>query len=136
MELIKTMAGINMVHIPYKGSTPALTDLLAGQVSVAFDNMLSSAPHVKAGRLRAIAVSTIKRSSAMPDVLTVAEAGLPGFEVTVWQGILAPAGTPNPIVDTLNAAIVSALKRPDMTERMAAHGTDEGENLPCIRRRR
>ena len=124
MELIKTMAGIDMVHIPYKGSTPVLTDLLAGQVSVAFDNVLSSASHVKAGRLRAIAVSTLKRSSAMPDVPSVAEAGLPGFEVTVWQGILAPAGTPKPIVDMLNAAIVSALKRPDMKERMAAHGAE------------
>ncbi len=124
MELIKTMAGIDMVHIPYKGSPPALTDLLAGQVSAAFDNVLSAAPHVKAGKLRAIAVSTIKRSSAMPEVPTVAESGLPGFEVAVWQGILAPAGTPKSIVDTLHAAIVAALARPDMKERMAANGTD------------
>ena len=124
MELIKTMAGIDMVHIPYKGSPPALTDLLAGQVSAAFDNVLSAAPHVKAGKLRAIAVSTLRRSSALPEVPTVAESGLPGFEVAVWQGILAPAGTPKPLVDTLYSAIVRALGRPDMKERMAANGTE------------
>ena len=124
MELIKSMAGIDMVHIPYKGSPPALTDLLAGQVSAAFDNVLSSAPHVKAGKLRAIAVSTLRRSSAMPEVPTVAESGLPGFEVAVWQGILAPAATSKPVVDALYKAIVRALGRPDMKERMAANGTE------------
>ena len=124
MELIKTMAGIDMVHIPYKGSPPALTDLLAGQVSAAFDNVLSAAPHVKAGKLRAIAVSTLRRSSALPEVPTVAESGLPGFEVAVWQGVLAPAGTPKPLVDKLYANIVRALDRPDMKERMAANGTE------------
>ena len=124
MELIKTMAGIDVVHIPYKGSPPALTDLLAGQVSAAFDNVLSSAPHVKAGKLRAIAVSTSKRSSAMPEVPTVAESGLPGFEVAVWQGILAPAGTPKSTVDALHAAVITALARPDMKVRMAANGTE------------
>jgi tripartite-type tricarboxylate transporter receptor subunit TctC len=131
MELIKTMAGIDVVHIPYKGSPPALTDLLAGQVSAAFDNVLSSAPHVKAGKLRAIAVSTSKRSSAMPDVPTVAESGLPGFEVAVWQGILAPAGTPRSTVDALHAAIITALARPDMKGRMAANGTDIIGNSPA-----
>ena len=131
MELIKTMAGIDMVHVPYKGSPPALTDLIAGQVSAAFDNVLSATPHVKAGRLRAIAVSTGKRSAAVPEVPTVAESGLPGFEVAVWQGILAPAGTPRPIVDTLHAAIVAALGRPDMKERMAANGTDIIGNTPA-----
>jgi tripartite-type tricarboxylate transporter receptor subunit TctC len=124
MELIKTMAGIDMVHIPYKGSPPALTDLIAGQVSAAFDNVLSASPHVKAGKLRAIAVSTGKRSTAVPEVPTVAESGLPGFEVAVWQGILAPAGTPKAVVDTLYRAIVAALGRPDMKERMAANGTE------------
>jgi tripartite-type tricarboxylate transporter receptor subunit TctC len=131
MELIKTMAGIDMVHIPYKGSPPALTDLIAGQVSAAFDNVLSAAPHVKAGRLRAIAVSTAKRSTAVADVPTVAESGLPGFEVAVWQGILAPAGTPKAVVDTLYRAIVAALGRADMKERMAANGTDIIGNSPA-----
>jgi tripartite-type tricarboxylate transporter receptor subunit TctC len=124
MELIKTMAGIEMVHVPYKGSSPVLTDLLAGRLSVAFDNVLSAAPHVKAGRLRAIAVSTLKRSFAMPNLPTVSESGLQGFEASVWQGILAPAGTPNPVIDTLNGAIVGALQRADMKERMAAQGAD------------
>jgi tripartite-type tricarboxylate transporter receptor subunit TctC len=131
MELIKTMAVIDMVHIPYKGSPPALTDLIAGQVSAAFDNVLSAAPHVKAGKLRAIAVSTAKRSTAVADVPTVAESGLPGFEVAVWQGILAPAGTPKAVVDTLYRAIVAALGRADMKERMAANGTDIIGNSPA-----
>ena len=130
MELIKTMAGIDMVHVPYKGSPPVLTDLLAGQIAVAFDNVLSSAPHVKAGRLRAIAVSTRSRSSAMPDVPTVAESGLKGFEVAVWQGILAPAGTPRAMVDKLYADTAAALKRPEMKERMAAHGADVIASTP------
>ena len=124
MELIKTMAGIDMTHVPYKGSPPMITDLIAGQVSIAFDNVLSSTPHVKAGRLRAVAVSTLKRSSVMPDVPAVAESGLPGFEVAVWQGILAPATTPKPTVDALFAAIAKVLERPDMQERMAAQGAD------------
>jgi tripartite-type tricarboxylate transporter receptor subunit TctC len=124
MELIKTMGGLEMVHVPYKGSPPMLTDLLAGQISVVFDNVLSSAPHVKGGRLRAIAVSTRHRSSAMPDVPTVAESGLPGFEVAVWQGILAPAGTPVPVVEKIHADIVAVLKRPEMKERMASQGAD------------
>jgi tripartite-type tricarboxylate transporter receptor subunit TctC len=130
MELIKTMAGIDMVHVAYKGSPPALTDLMAGRVSVAFDNVLSAAQLVKAGKLRAIAVSTLKRSPAMPEVPTVAESGLKGFEVAVWQGILAPAGTPKPVIDTFNAAIVAVLTRPDMKERMAAYGAEVIASTP------
>lgn len=124
MELIKTMAGIDMTHVPYKGSPPMITDLMAGQLSFAFDNVLSCAPHVKAGRLRAIAVSTSKRSSAMRDVPTVAESGLPGFEVAVWQGILAPAAVPKPVVDSLYASIAKVLERPEVQERMTAQGAD------------
>ncbi|MEO7727714.1 MAG: tripartite tricarboxylate transporter substrate binding protein [Burkholderiales bacterium] len=130
MELIKTMAGIEMAHVPYKGSPPMITDLIAGQVSFAFDNVLSSSPHVKAGRLRALAVSTAKRSSVMPDLPTVAEAGLPTFEVAVWQGILAPANTPAAIVSLIHAAIVKVLGRPDLQERMAAQGADIIANTP------
>jgi len=130
MELVKTMAGVDMVHIAYKGSPPVLTDLMGGRVSAAFDNVLSAAAHVKAGKLRAIAVSTLKRSSAMPTVPTVAESGLSGFECMVWQGILAPAGTQKLIVDTLNAAVVSALNRPDMKERMAAQSADVIASTP------
>lgn len=101
-----------------------ITDLMAGQLSFAFDNVLSCAPHVKAGRLRAIAVSTSKRSSAMRDVPTVAESGLPGFEVAVWQGILAPAAVPKPVVDSLYASIAKVLERPEVQERMTAQGAD------------
>ena len=130
MELIKSMAGIDMVHVAYKGSPPVLTDLMAGRVSVAFDNVLSAAPHVKAGKLRAIAVSTSKRSSAVADVPTVAESGLNGFEASVWQGILAPAGTPKPILDALNSAIVNALTQPDMKQRIAQYGADVIASTP------
>ncbi len=124
MELIKTMAEIDMMHIAYKGSPPVIADLMAGRVSVAFDNVLSAVPHVKAGKLRAIAVSTSKRSPAVPDVPTVAESGLKGFEASVWQGILAPAGTPKWILDALNFAIVNTLTQPDTKERIAQYGAD------------
>jgi len=130
MELFKTMAGINVVHIPYKGSSPALVDLLGGQVSLMFDNMPSSLPHVKAGKLRALAVSTLKRSPAMPQLPTVAESGLPGFEVSVWFGVLAPAGTPREIVNKLNGAIVRSLQSPDVHERLAGQGAEPIGNTP------
>lgn len=130
MELFKTMAGINVVHIPYKGSSPALVDLLGGQVSLMFDNMPSSLPHVKAGKLRALAVSTLKRSPAMPQLPTVAESGLPGFEVSVWFGVLAPAGTPREIVNKLNGAIVKSLQNPDVRERLAGQGAEPIGNTP------
>lgn len=130
MELFKTMAGINVVHIPYKGSSPALADLLGGQVSLMFDNMPSSLPHVKAGKLRALAVSTLKRSPAMPQLPTVAESGLPGFEVSVWFGVLAPAGTSRDIVSKLNSAIVKSLQSPDVRERLAGQGAEAIGNTP------
>src|SRR5690349_12578544 len=97
-ELFKTMTGIQMTHVPYKGSSPALTDLIAGQVQLMFDNLPSSLQFIKAGKLRALAVTSLERSSALPDVPTLAESGLPGFEVSSWFGVLAPAGTPNDII--------------------------------------
>ncbi len=124
MESIKTQAKIDMLHVPYKGSPPLQSDLIGGQVVAGFDNVLSSVPHVKAGRLRAIAVSGGKRSPALPDVPTVAQAALPGFDVTVWQGILAPAGTPRELVARLHSEIVGALQKPDVQSRMAALGVD------------
>lgn len=130
MELFKTMAGIDAVHIPYKGSSPALADLLGGQVSLMFDNMPSSLPHVKAGKLRALAVSTLKRSPALPQLPTVAESGLPGFEVSVWFGVLAPAGTPRDIVTKLNGAIVKSLQTPDVHERLVSQGAEAIGNTP------
>ena len=130
MELFKLMAGITVTHIPYKGSSPALTDLLAGHVSLMFDNMPSCLPHVKAGKLRALAVSTLKRSPALPALPTVAESGLPGFEVSVWFGVLAPAGTARDIVSRLNAIVVNALASSDVRERLAGQGAEPIGNSP------
>ncbi len=124
MESIKTQAKIDMLHVPYKGSPPLQSDLIGGQVAAGFDNVLSSAPHVKAGRLRALAVSGVKRSPALPDVPTIAQSGLPGFDVTVWQGVLAPAATPREIVARLHTEILGALQKPDVQSRMAALGVD------------
>ena len=98
-ELFKVMAGVQMTHVPYKGSAPALQDLLGGQVQLMFDNLPPSLPQIKAGKLRALAVTSATRAPALPDVPTVAEAGLPGFEASSWFGVLAPAGTPPAIVD-------------------------------------
>lgn len=130
MELFKTMAGIDLNHIPYKGSAPALTDLLGGQVSLMFDNMPSSLPHVKAGKLRALAVSTLKRSPTMPQLPTVAESGLPGFEVSVWFAVLAPAGTPRDIVAKLHGVLVKALHAPDVKERLSSQGAQAVGDTP------
>jgi tripartite-type tricarboxylate transporter receptor subunit TctC len=113
MELFKSMAGIDMVHIPYKGSAPAITDLLGGHVDVMFDNMPAVMPHVKAGKLRALGVSSAKRSALAPDLPTVAEGGVPGFEVRVWYGVVVPAGTSKEIVKKLNGEINRILALPD-----------------------
>ncbi len=130
MELFKTMAGIDLNHIPYKGSAPALTDLLGGQVSLMFDNMPSSLPHVKAGKLRALAVSTLKRSPTVPELPTVAESGLPGFEVSVWFAVLAPAGTPRDVVNKLHGVLTRALHAPEVKERLASQGAQAVGNTP------
>ena len=130
MESIKTLARIDMLHVPYKGSPPLQADLIGGQIVAGFDNVLSSVPHVKAGRLRALAVSGSKRSPALPNVPTVAQSGLPGFDVTVWQGVLAPAGTPGEIITRLHTEILGALKKPDVQSRMAALGVDIVGNSP------
>jgi tripartite-type tricarboxylate transporter receptor subunit TctC len=129
-ELFKTLTGVEMTHVPYKGSAPAVTDLLGGQVNLMFDNMPSSLPHVKADKLRALAVTTAKRSSAAPDVPTVAEAGVPGYEATSWFGILAPAGTPKPIVTKLNKEIVRILNDPEIAKQMTARGAEPVGNTP------
>ncbi|MCW0233895.1 MAG: tripartite tricarboxylate transporter substrate binding protein [Ferrovibrio sp.] len=121
-ELFKVMTGVAMEHVPYKGSAPALTDLMGGQVQVMFDNMPSALPHVKAGKLRAIAVTTATRSPAMPELPTIAEAGVPGFEAASWFGLLAPAGTPKEIVAKIHADVVKAMKTTDLTEKMAQQG--------------
>ena len=129
-ELFKTMAGVDMTHIPYKGSAPALTDLLGGQVNLMFDNMPSALPHVKAGKLRALAVTSGKRSPAAPDLPTIEEAGVPGYEASSWFGVLAPAGTPPDIVNKLNAEIVRILKTPEMKERLSSQGAEPVGSSP------
>jgi len=123
-ELFKTMAGVEMQHIPYKGSPPALQDVVGGQVTMTFDNITTALPLAKAGKLRALAVTTAKRSAVAPDVPTLAESGLPGFEVGSWQGVFAPAGTPPEIVRRLNVEIVKALNLPDVREKLSGMGAE------------
>jgi len=123
-ELFKFMAGLDMVHIPYKGTAPALTELVAGQVDLAFENMPALIPHIQAGRLRALAVTTTKRSAVMPELPTIAEAALPGYDASVWFGVFAPAGTPRPVIDRLHGEILKALQTQDLKSRMVAMGTD------------
>ncbi len=119
------LTGTDILHIPYKGSGPAVTDLLAGQVNMMFDNIPSSLPHIKAGKLRALATTGAKRDPALPGLPTVAEAGVPGYESGVWFGLTVPAGTPREIIVKLNAAALQAAKAPEFVKRM----TDLGYNL-------
>ncbi|MFO1316482.1 MAG: tripartite tricarboxylate transporter substrate binding protein [Burkholderiales bacterium] len=121
-ELFKTMTGVQMTHVPYKGSAPALADLVGGQVQIMFDNLPSALPQIKAGRLRALAVTSAQRSSALPDVPTVAESGIPGFEASSWFGLLAPAGTPKEVVAKLNGEVAKWLATPEAKEKLAAQG--------------
>ena len=121
-ELFRQKAAVDMTHVPYKGGGPALNDVIGGQVPVFFGNMASSLPHVKAGKLRALAVTGSKRSSALPDAPTMAEAGLAGYEVYEWNAIFAPAGTPAPVIAKLAEAIARALQAPDVRERVAGLG--------------
>ena len=121
-ELFKTMAGVDMVHVPYKGSAPALVDLVSGQVQLMFDNLPSSIAQIRGGKLRAIAVTSAQRAPALPDIPTIAESGLPGFEATSWFGVLAPAGTPAEIVKRLNAEIDKWLQSPEAKEKLLAQG--------------
>jgi tripartite-type tricarboxylate transporter receptor subunit TctC len=130
MELFKSLAGVDIVHIPYKGSGPAVTDLLGGQVQLMFDNAPNVMPHVKAGKLRALGMSSAKRSSFAPDIPTVAESGVPGYEVAVWFGVVAPAGTPREIVQKLNAEVLRILAMPDVRERFQSQGVEPVGSTP------
>jgi tripartite-type tricarboxylate transporter receptor subunit TctC len=123
-ELFKTMAGVDMQHVPYKGSPPALQDVVGGQVTMTFDNITTAWPLAKSGKLRALAVTTAKRSSVAPDVPTLAESGLPGFEVGSWQGVFAPAGTPPDIVKRLSVEIVKVLGLPEVREKLGGLGAE------------
>lgn len=117
-ELFKSMAGVEMVHIPYKGAGPALNDVIANQVPIMFDNLPSSSGHIKAGTLRALAVTTKERAASFPDVPTVAESGIPGYETYTWNALFAPAGTPPEVIARLNQSANTALKDPAVAERM------------------
>jgi tripartite-type tricarboxylate transporter receptor subunit TctC len=129
-ELFKTMAGVDMTHVPYKGSAPALTDLIGGQVQVMFDNLPSSLAQIKAGKLRAIAVTSAQRAAALPNVPTIAESGLPGFEASSWFGILAPAGTPPAIVARINAEVNQWLQTPEAKDKLLAQGAVAAGGTP------
>ncbi|MGI4777129.1 MAG: Bug family tripartite tricarboxylate transporter substrate binding protein [Janthinobacterium lividum] len=118
-EMFKMVSRSNMLHVPYRGSAPAVADLLGGQVESMFDNTPSALPHVQAGRLRAIAITSARRSPLLPDVPTIAESGYPGFEVQSWFALAAPAGTPKPVIDKLNAELNKALANPALRERLA-----------------
>ncbi len=130
MELLKNLTDIDMLHVPYKGSSPMLTDLIGGRVLVGFDNVLSALPYISANQLRAIASSAAQRTSNLPTIPTVAESGLPGFEVMVWQGVLAPAETPADVITLLNQQFIRALKTPSVTERLAAMNIELFGNQP------
>lgn len=130
-EMFRSMAGIQLTHVPYKGTAPALTDLLAGQVEVMFDNLGVSAQHVKSGKLKALAVGSEKRSSTLPNVPTVAESGLPGFVAVTWFGVVAPPKTPPEIAAKLSAAFAEALKAPEVQHRLNDLSAEAVGNTPA-----
>jgi tripartite-type tricarboxylate transporter receptor subunit TctC len=130
-EHFNSVAGVKMVHVPYKGDTPALIDLVSGQVHLMFGTAVSFLPYVKAGRLNALAVTNPKRSPIVPDVPTVAESGLPGFEALQWFGILAPAGVPKDVIAKLHADIVKSLRLPDVRDRMTSLGAEVVGSTPA-----
>jgi len=127
LELLKAKAGVDITHIPYKGSAPAIQDVMGGQVDMMFDTTVVAGPHIESGKLRALAVTSAKRVPSMPNVPTVAESGVPDYEVVSWQAIFAPAGTPKAIVDRLHSEIAKILKEPDMQERIAKLGMQGSE---------
>ncbi len=129
-ELFKSLAGVDMAHIPYKGAAAAMQDLIGGRVDLMFDNLASSLAQVKAGRVKALAVTTAKRSTLAPDLPTIAESGLPGFDISTWFGIFVPAGTPRPVVERLHAEFTRALAAPDVREKMLNLGAEPVGSTP------
>jgi tripartite-type tricarboxylate transporter receptor subunit TctC len=129
-ELFKSLAGIDMLHVPYKGSGPALVDLLAGQTQVMFATIATSLPHIKGGKLRALGVTSLRRAPLLPEVPSINEALLPGYEVIVWQGIVAPARTSDAVIAKLNAEVVKSLRTPAMKDQLSSQGLDAVGNSP------
>ena len=129
-EMFASMAGVDIVHVPYKGSGPAVTDLLGGQVNLMFDSITSAKPHIQAGKLRALGVTSARRSQALPNVQTISEAGLKGYDVSPWFAVFVPAKTPKPVIDRLHGEITKALKLPDIQERFAAIGAEPVGSTP------
>jgi len=129
-EMLKSMGHIDIVHVPYKGNAASLTDLVAGRVQMMFSNLLTAGPHARAGKLRAIAISSGKRSPQAPELPTIAESGVPGYDLTPWYGVLFPAGTPRPIVMRLNQEIGGILTTPEMVERFRTQGIDLVTSTP------
>jgi tripartite-type tricarboxylate transporter receptor subunit TctC len=130
-ELLKLQTKIDIVHVPYKGTGPALTDLLGGQINMMVSTFASALPHVKSGRMRALGVTTVKRSPAAPDVPTLIEGGVAGYDYSTWYGLLAPAGTPKPIIDMLNASNRKVLARDDIKQKLESQGVDPIVNTPA-----
>ncbi len=129
-EMFTALTGTEMLHIPYKGSGPAVADLLGGQVNYMFDSITSARPHLQSGKLRALAVTTAKRSKALPEVPTLTEAGVAGYEVSPWFAVFAPAGTPKPVIDKLNRTLLDAMKQPDVAARFESMGAEAVGSSP------
>lgn len=129
-EMFNSMAKLDILHVPYKGSSPAVTDLISGQVNMMFDSITSAKPFIESGKLRPLAVTTAKRSSALPDVPTVSEAGLPGYEVSPWFAVFAPANTPKPVIDRLHNELTKAMQLPDVKARFAGIGAEPVGSTP------
>lgn len=130
-ELFNSLAGIKMLHVPYKGGNPAMTDLLAGRVNVFFSTVAVARPHLQSGKIRALGVTTPKRTPALPNVPTIAESGLPGYAVSGWYGLVAPKGTPKAAIDRLHAVIQVALRQPEIRERLLGVGVEAAEATPA-----
>jgi tripartite-type tricarboxylate transporter receptor subunit TctC len=130
VELFQALAKVNMTHVPYKGNGPAVLAQVSGEVQLGFNNILAVLPHVQSGRLKAIAVTSAKRTATVPDVPTLAEAGVLGYEATSWNGIFAPAKTPRPIIDRIHAEVVKILNTPDVREKLIAAGSDPVGSTP------
>jgi len=128
--MLKSMANVNFLHVPYKGVAPAMISLLGGETALLYDPVLTSLPHVKAGRIRALAVGASKRSPLLPEVPTVAESGVPGFEASSWFGIVAPAATPREIVARLHATLVRTIGDKEVTQRLLSQGMEPVLNTP------